>query len=98
MQAESDAPAGRRRCICSSSEGPADAAREAHATRASNVGWCHARRVPRATRPTNPTRTPAAGDQLVSRLGFSIARLARLLRQQDAQGLSPTAGAVLATI
>ena len=37
-------------------------------------------------------------DELVGRLRLSITRLARLLRQQDASGLSPTMSVTLATI
>jgi DNA-binding MarR family transcriptional regulator len=37
-------------------------------------------------------------DELVGRLRFSVTRLARLLRQQDGPGLTPTMGATLATI
>ena len=42
--------------------------------------------------------SPAVDEELVGRLRFSIARLARLLRQQDTTGLTPTASAMLATI
>jgi len=45
------------------------------------------------------TNHPAAnGDELASRLRFAIARLARLLRQQDQSGFGPTLVAALATI
>ena len=37
-------------------------------------------------------------DELVGRLRWSVARLARLLRQQDGPGLTPTTTATLATI
>ena len=37
-------------------------------------------------------------DQLASRLRFAVARLARLLRQQDQSGFGPTLVAALATI
>ena len=49
--------------------------------------------MPRASAP--PT---AIDEELVGRLRYSIARLARLLRQQDTTGLTPTASAMLATI
>jgi DNA-binding MarR family transcriptional regulator len=38
------------------------------------------------------------GDELASRLRFAVARLARLLRQQDQSGFGPTLVAALATI
>jgi DNA-binding MarR family transcriptional regulator len=49
------------------------------------------------------TRTPhppaaALDEELVGRLRFSVTRLARLLRQQDETGLTPTSVAMLATI
>jgi DNA-binding MarR family transcriptional regulator len=45
------------------------------------------------------TTHPASnGDELASRLRFAIARLARLLRQQDQSGFGPTLVAALATI
>jgi DNA-binding MarR family transcriptional regulator len=47
------------------------------------------------TRSPSPTATD---EDVVGRLRFSVARLARLLRQQDESGLTPTAGAMLATI
>jgi DNA-binding MarR family transcriptional regulator len=37
-------------------------------------------------------------DELVGRLRLSVARLARLLRQQDASGMTPTTTATLATV
>lgn len=37
-------------------------------------------------------------DELVGRLRYSVTRLARLLRQQDGPGLTPTMAATLATI
>ncbi|HEY6530909.1 MAG TPA: MarR family transcriptional regulator [Acidimicrobiales bacterium] len=40
----------------------------------------------------------ADDDELVARLSLSVTRLARLLRQQEAKGLSPAAAAALATI
>jgi DNA-binding MarR family transcriptional regulator len=45
-------------------------------------------------------RTPLSivDEDLVGRLRFSVARLSRLLRQQDESGLSPTATAILVTI
>ena len=46
-----------------------------------------------------PRATSIAADQeLIGRLRLSVARLARLLRQQDQSGLTPTATAMLATI
>lgn len=41
---------------------------------------------------------PAVDQELIGRLRLAVARLARLLRQQDESGLTPTATAVLATI
>jgi DNA-binding MarR family transcriptional regulator len=41
---------------------------------------------------------PAHGDELAGRLRFAVARLARLLRQQDQSGFGPTLLAALATI
>ncbi len=41
---------------------------------------------------------PSNGDQFASRLRFAVARLARLLRQQDQSGFGPTLVAALATI
>lgn len=43
-------------------------------------------------------RTPAIDEDVVGRLRFAIARLARLLRQQDTTALTPTVSAMLATI
>jgi DNA-binding MarR family transcriptional regulator len=43
-------------------------------------------------------RSASDGDELASRLRFAIARLARLLRQQDQSGFGPTVVAALATI
>ena len=40
----------------------------------------------------------AVDDELVGRLRLSVARLARLLRQQDESGMTPTMTATLATI
>jgi DNA-binding MarR family transcriptional regulator len=48
--------------------------------------------VPRTTSPT------AIDEELVGRLRYSVARLSRLLRQQDQSGLTPTTTAMLATI
>lgn len=41
---------------------------------------------------------PDIDEELVGRLRFAIARLARLLRQQDTTALTPTVSAMLATI
>lgn len=41
---------------------------------------------------------PDENDHLASRLRFSVARLARLLRQQDQSGYGPTVVAALATV
>ena len=48
--------------------------------------------MPRTTSPT------AVDEELVGRLRYSVARLSRLLRQQDQSGLTPTTTAMLATI
>ncbi|MCU1487911.1 MAG: putative MarR-family transcriptional regulator [Actinomycetia bacterium] len=48
--------------------------------------------MPRTTSPT------AIDEELVGRLRYSVARLSRLLRQQDQSGLTPTTTAMLATI
>jgi DNA-binding MarR family transcriptional regulator len=45
---------------------------------------------------TDPDRSN--DDELASRLRFSVARLARMLRQQDQSGFGPTLLAALATI
>lgn len=42
--------------------------------------------------------TTAVDVELAARLRVGVARLARLLRQQDGQGLTPTMTAVLATV
>lgn len=47
--------------------------------------------MPRADSPTDD-------QELIGRLRLAVARLARLLRQQDQSGLTPTATAMLATI
>lgn len=52
--------------------------------------------MPRSASPTAPAA--AIDEDLVGRLRFSVARLSRLLRQQDQTGLTPTAGAMMATI
>lgn len=41
---------------------------------------------------------PVDASEVAGRLRFSVARLARILRQQDRSGLAPTLGAVLATV
>ncbi len=45
-----------------------------------------------------PTRLAPDATEVAGRLRFSITRLARILRQQDQSGLSPTTTAALATI
>lgn len=45
-----------------------------------------------------PTRPAPDATEVAGRLRFSITRLARILRQQDQSGLSPTTTAALATI
>jgi DNA-binding MarR family transcriptional regulator len=52
--------------------------------------------VPRSSAPA--TASAAQGDDVAGRLRLSVTRLARLLRQQDESGLTPTMGAALATI
>jgi DNA-binding MarR family transcriptional regulator len=47
---------------------------------------------------THTTTTSAVDAELVARLRISVARLSRLLRQQDESGLTPTTTALLATI
>jgi DNA-binding MarR family transcriptional regulator len=47
---------------------------------------------------THTTTTSAVDEELVGRLRISVARLSRLLRQQDESGLTPTTTAMLATI
>jgi DNA-binding MarR family transcriptional regulator len=41
---------------------------------------------------------PSSEDQFASRLRFAVARMARLLRQQDQSGFGPTLVAALATV
>jgi DNA-binding MarR family transcriptional regulator len=50
------------------------------------------------TRTTTSAKGADLDDDVVGRLRFSVTRLARLLRQQDESGLTPTMGAMLATI
>jgi DNA-binding MarR family transcriptional regulator len=48
--------------------------------------------------PRLPAAIVQADDDVAGRLRLSVTRLARLLRQQDEGGLTPTMGAALATI
>jgi DNA-binding MarR family transcriptional regulator len=47
---------------------------------------------------TQPQTTTAISEELAGRLRLAVTRLARRLRQQSAEGLSPSQTAVLATI
>ena len=54
--------------------------------------------MPRSTAASAIPTAVEVDDDVAARLRLSVTRLARLLRQQDESGLTPTMGATLATI